>query len=50
MLKQMIKLMTVAMVITLSTAVCYAATAPFPNLAPKELVVKGLFQRSYELY
>lgn len=47
MLKQVIKLVIVWMVITLSVAVAYAAQtpAPFPNLAPKELVVKRGFSK-----
>ncbi|SMF01726.1 multiheme c-type cytochrome [Desulfovibrio gilichinskyi] len=47
MLKQVIKLVIAGMVITLSVAVAYAAqtTAPFPNLAPKELVVKRGFSK-----
>ncbi|CCO22441.1 multiheme c-type cytochrome [Maridesulfovibrio hydrothermalis] len=45
MLKQMIKVMTVTMLIALSAALAYAATEPFPNLAPKELVVKRGFSK-----
>ena len=45
MLKQMVKVMTIAMAIVMSAAVCFAADAPFPNLAPKELVVKRGFSK-----
>lgn len=40
MLRQMRNTMAIALAIVLSAAVCSAADAPFPNLAPKELVVK----------
>ncbi len=44
MLKQMFKLVIVATLVALSTAVAVvAAEAPFPNIAPKELVVKRGF-------
>ena len=45
MLKQMVKVITIAMAIAMSAAVCIAADTPFPNLAPKELVVKRGFTK-----
>ncbi|WP_432737894.1 multiheme c-type cytochrome [Maridesulfovibrio sp. FT414] len=45
MLKQMVKVVPIAMAIVLSAAMCFAAAEPFPNLAPKELVVKRGFSK-----
>ncbi len=47
MIKQVIKLVIAGMFIILSAAVAYAAQdpAPFPNIAPKELVVKRGFSK-----